>query len=152
MLWRPATNLGETLIVSFAVGCAEGFRLLKCGNCGSLVREGIERCGMCGSDRFSRAEQFPQSRTAGPVPVRRHGRARVLLALTIGAGVLVEGSILVLLPVDPSLTAFGFFTMAFGALILLAVTGAFGGTPYRSRVLNRTDQWLKRRERKKYSD
>jgi len=65
---------------------------------------------------------------------------------------LVEGIILTFLPISAELTGLGFFVMVIGALMVLSTLGVFGGTPYRSRVLNRADRELKRRERKKYSD
>ncbi len=72
--------------------------------------------------------------------------------LTISVAVLVEGVILTFLPISADFTALGFFVMSIGALMVLAVLGVFRGTPYRSRILNRADRELKRREQKKYSD
>jgi len=75
-----------------------------------------------------------------------------LAILTISVAVLVEGVILTFLPISADLTALGFFVMAIGAIMVLSILGVFSGTPYRSRILNRADRELKRRERKKYSD
>jgi hypothetical protein len=66
--------------------------------------------------------------------------------------VLVEGIILTFLPISADLTALGLFVLGIGALMVLATLGAFSGMPYRSRVLNKADRELKRRERRKYSD
>jgi membrane protein implicated in regulation of membrane protease activity len=79
-------------------------------------------------------------------------RSRAILFLTLAGSILALGGIFVFLPILPTLTVVGFFMMMFGAVLLLAVTGVFSGTPYRSRILNRADRELKRREKKRYSD
>jgi hypothetical protein len=82
----------------------------------------------------------------------RSSRAKPLAVLAISLAVLVAGFILTLLLISAELTVLGFFVIVVGALMMLSTLGVFSGTPYRSRVLNRADRELKRRERKKYSD
>jgi len=126
--------------------------LLRCTSCGSIALDGSLACGLCGgklvdSHDLSAAPTFESK----PLPKRR-SRAKPLAVLTISVAVLVEGVILTFLPISADLTALGFFVMAIGAVMILATLGVFSGTPYRSRILNRADRELKRRERKKYSD
>jgi len=126
--------------------------LLRCAACGSIALEGRTSCGVCGGRLLDSRDQTAElARVARPTQVRP-SRAKPLAILTISVAVLVEGVILTFLPISADLTALGFFVMAVGAIMVLAVLGVFSGTPYRSRLLNRADRELKRRERKKYSD
>ena len=126
--------------------------MLKCADCGTLVQDNSKSCGLCTSTRLYSAERTFQPLAAQRLRPAGRSRGRVILVLVIGVSILAEGAILAFLPILPSLTALGFFMMLFGAALLLAVTGVFSGTPYRSRVLNRAERELKRRERKKYAD
>src|SRR2546425_13169633 len=126
--------------------------MLRCVSCGSVPLEGRSLCGVCGGRLVDSGDQTPQL-VSGPRPIQiRPSRAKPLAVLTISVAVLVEGIILTFLPISADLTALGFFVMGIGALMVLATLGVFSGTPYRSRILNRADRELKRRERKKYSD
>jgi len=126
--------------------------LLRCVSCGSIAIEGRTACGVCGGRLLDSRDQTAELvRLPRPIPVRS-SRAKPLAILTISVAVLVEGVILTFLPISADLTALGFFVMAIGAIMVLSVLGVFSGTPYRSRILNRADRELKRRERKKYSD
>jgi hypothetical protein len=126
--------------------------VLKCATCGTLVQEDKTFCGLCGSTRL-----YPAVRTLQPITSQQlrpagRGRSRAVLVLVVGVATVAEGAMLAFLPIFPTLTVVGFFMMMFGTVFLLAVTGVFSGTPYRSRMLNRADRELKRREKKRYSD
>jgi len=124
--------------------------LLRCVSCGNFSLDGRSSCGLCGG-RLVESSRDQTSRAPLPPPIRP-SRAKPLAILTISVAVLVEGIILTFLLLSAGLTAFGFFLMGMGTLMVLATLGVFNGILYRSEVLNRTDRWLKRRERRKYSD
>jgi O-antigen/teichoic acid export membrane protein len=126
--------------------------MLRCASCGSIALEGRSLCGVCGGKLVDSSDQTRQfANVPRPIQMGRN-RAKPLAVLTISVAVLVEGIVLTFLPISAELTALGFFVMGIGALMVLATLGVFSGTPYRSRILNRADQELKRRERRKYSD
>lgn len=110
------------------------------------------QCGLCGGLALYPPERLVQSGLMQRARPPREGRRRAIALLIAGVAVLAQGALWVFLPLDPALTAIGFFMMAFGAIMLLVITGVFGGMPYRSRILNRADRELKRRERRKYAD
>ena len=126
--------------------------MLRCVSCGSIALDGRTQCGVCGGTLIdSRDPKAEFVRVPRPIQVRP-SRAKPLAILTISVAVLVEGVILTFLPISADFTALGFFIMGIGALMVLASLGVFSGTPYRSRILNRADRELKKRERKRYSD
>src|SRR6266571_6759947 len=84
--------------------------------------------------------------------VSSSARYRAIGILLLSVAILVQGGVLVLLPIAPSLTALGFFLMALGAIMLLVITGVFSGTPYRSRILNRYERDRKRRAERSAPD
>lgn len=126
--------------------------MLRCASCGSIALEGRTLCGVCGGKLVDSSDQTRQfANVPGPIQMRP-SRAKPLAVLTISVAVLIEGIVLTFLPISAELTALGFFVMGIGALMVLATLGVFSGTPYRSRILNRADREMKRRERRKYSD
>lgn len=145
------SRLGTLIFVKSTTLLKGSNSTLKCANCGSLSQDESPKCGVCGSRQVYPQEQLPLN-LVKQAPFRRRGRARAILVLIIGIVAVVEGAILAFLPIAPTLTVLGFFIMMVGAVILLMATGVFSGTPYRSRLLNRAERELKRRERKKYAD
>jgi hypothetical protein len=126
--------------------------LLKCSNCGALVQNDRSYCGLCGSSALLSPELLPKVQTPGQTTVRSSARARAIGILIISVAVLVQGALLVFLPIAAGLTALGFFLMALGAIMLLVITGVFSGTPYRSRILNRYERDRKRRAQRRNPD
>ncbi len=115
------------------------------------------KCGLCGSTTLDPLVQWvgsPATRVTTDV-MPKSSPWKAVMVLTIGLVVLVEGIVFAFIPIHPILTVVGFFSMIFGGGLLLIVFGIFEGTPYKGRtgrVLNRTNQRLRRREQKNYSD
>ncbi len=129
--------------------------MVVCSRCYSVNLDTSRTCGVCGAALLQAPFAAPVA-----VPVQRpfrlkRSRVKGIVMLGIGIVILALGVWFLVLPIEMGLTGLGFFIIVFGATFILAILGVFSGTPYKgrySRALNRTDRYLKRRERRKQSD
>ena len=77
---------------------------------------------------------------------------RAFAVLVVGIAVLIDGAALVFLQISAALTAIGFFTLMFGAIMVLLPLGVFSNAPYRSRWMNTFERRRQEREKRRYSD
>lgn len=107
--------------------------MLKCGDCGTVLRDDSQACGVCGSTSLHRAERISQPSGSKGSSRHRLRRALAILVLTGSAAFFIGGFTIIVLPVNGVLQVTGMLMLLFGGVILaMAASGTGGMFRYRS--------------------
>ncbi len=85
----------------------------------------------------------------------RHDRRNAIIILSTAIAMVIGGLELILSAIGAELIVLGYSSLLFGAIILMSITGIFGGAPHKGRgawAANWADDVRRRRERKRHSD